>query len=310
MTATTPRVVICDLSDEPADSCGQSPRVPTLGCRDALRSAGAQVELMTLRSDQEIDDLIAALDGPARADGLDWPGQDADTRLIIAANSDSEVRGLVRRMVRRWAPPPSRRPSDLGDGRTVPDLPPIGILPLGPVRLAEELGLPRDPSDVAKVVLDGQVRRFDLFRSDGGPIALHGVLIGGVADSGQASTWKGQVELDDIALADSRDDIVACAIVNAGGYTRLDDAGLAGIELAPKADAASGAMTVAVAVAQTGRTRLGRPRVRVEVRRATGRAVSVTPQGDVPMVDDGVDDLLTRKRAWWVEPHAWAAFTI
>ena len=302
-------IVICNLTEEPEDTCGSRPRVPVLACRDALTSAGATVELVTARSDGEIDAMIATFDGPPRADGLDWPSVSADRRLIIAANTDGEVRGVVRRMVRRWAPPPSRRPAgDLAFNRTLPDLPAIGILPMGIVKLTDELNLPRDPSDVAKAVLDGHVRRFDLFRSDAGSITLHGALVGGVGPDGHAAPWQGHVELDDTALADAGDSILACAIANAAGYTRLDDAGLVGIELAPRADASSGSITVAVAVAQHTKPRFGRSRVRIEVRRASGRAVSVTPDGDVPMVEDGIDTTLNRKRAWWVEAGAWGVF--
>lgn len=309
MTSEPIKVVICDLRDEPENTCAQSsPRVPVLGCRDALASARASVELYTARSDQQIDELIARLDAPPRPDGLSWPMAEGGIRLIIAASSDSEVRGVVRRMVRRWAPPPSRRPADLPEGRTVGDLPPIAILPLGDVPLVRQLGLASDASDVAAAVLAGRVHRFDLLRSDAGPVTLHGTLIGGVGAGGQAAPWRGRVELDDIALADSSDAILACAVANAAGYTRLDDAGLPGIDLAPKASAASGSLTVAVAVAQRTRPRFGRARARVEVRRATGRAVSVTPEADVPMVDDGVQGTLARKRAWWVEPRAWGAF--
>jgi hypothetical protein len=303
-------IVICTLTEEPEDSCGARPRVPVLACRDVLTSAGATVELVTARSDAEIDAMIATFDGPARPDGLAWPVSDGDRRLIVAANSDSEVRGIVRRMVRRWAPPPSRRPAaDLAGNRTLPDLPPIGILPLSVVKLVDELDLPRDAADVAKAALSGQARRFDLFRSDAGPVTLHGALVGGVAAAGHVAPWRGHVELDDTTLADPADSILACAIANAPGYTHLDDAGLAGIELAPRADATSGSITVAVAVAQHTKPRFGRSRVRIEVRRASGRAVSVTPDGDVPMVEDGIDTALNRKRAWWVEPGAWGVFT-
>jgi hypothetical protein len=301
-------VVICNLTEEPEDSCGAKPRVPVLACRDALTGAGAAVELVSLRSDAEIDALLATFDGPARPDGLDWPTADRDRRLIIAANSDSEVRGVVRRMVRRWAPPPSRRPADLADDRTVPDLPPVGILTTGLVKLVDELDLPRDPSDVAKAVIAGESRRLDLFRSDAGPVTLHGALIGGVGADGHAAPWRGHVELDDTTLADPADSILACAVANGTGYTRLDDAGLVGIELAPRATLASGTITVAVAVAQHTKPRFGRSRVRVEVRRASGRAVSVTPDGEVPMIEDGIDTKLNRKRAWWVERGAWAVF--
>ncbi len=303
-----PHVVICNLSDEAPRSCGDRPRVPVLNCRDALTSGGATVELTTARSDADIDAIVAAFDGPARPDGLAWPASDPQRRLVIAANSDSEVRGVIRRMVRRWAPPPSRRPADLPPGRTLPDLPPVGILPMAVVKLVDELGLPRDPVDVADAVLAGRVRRFDLFRSDAGPVTLHGALMGGVSAEGLIAPWHGRVELDDTALADPADAILACAVANAAGYTRLDDAGLAGIELAPRADATSGSITVAVAVAQRAKPRFGRSRVRVEVRRASGRAVSVTPADSVPMVEDGIDATLTRKRAWWVEAGAWGIF--
>src|SRR5262249_27128812 len=74
---------------------------------------------------------------------------------------------------RGWAPPPGRRPAALPPGRTVPDLPSIGVLPLdqrGPTAgsvpdLVDRLGLPRDPAEIAKAVLDGTTRRVDLLRT-------------------------------------------------------------------------------------------------------------------------------------------------
>ena len=66
---------------------------------------------------------------------------------------------------------------------------------------------------------------------------------------------------------------------------------------------------MAVAVPIVTRSRWGRASVRIEVRRATGRAVSVTPATDLPILDDGLVSTLTRKRTWWVEPAAWAVFT-
>ena len=95
--------------------------------------------------------MLARLDGPARADGLTWPDPDSKTRLVVAAATDGQLRAVVRRLVRRYAPPPSRRPADLAGDRTVPDLPPIGVLPLDrPARSATSprgSGLPRDPAD-------------------------------------------------------------------------------------------------------------------------------------------------------------------
>jgi len=66
---------------------------------------------------------------------------------------------------------------------------------------------------------------------------------------------------------------------------------------------------VAVAIPIVKRRFLREASVRFEVRRARGRAVSVTPRdGEVHFVDDGVSGVLTRKRAWWVERGVWAAY--
>ncbi len=285
--------------------CAAGPRVPVLVCRDTLSAAGYEVELITATSDKEIDAVIARLDGAARTDGLIWPGTDGPA-LIVAAESDSQVRAVVRRMVRRWAPAPSKRPGDLVDGRTLPDLPPIALLPMHhETDLADRLGLARDPADVAKAVIAGKIQRVDLFRNDGGSITLHGALLGGVDASGQAAPWAGVVVVDDITLSDGREPLLACAVANANGYASIDE-----IALAPAATATNGSLTVAVAVPVTTRSRLGRLRVRVEVRRATGRAASISPRAEVPFIDDGVAGVLTRKRSWWIERGAWAVYTV
>jgi hypothetical protein len=314
--------------------------VPVLVCRDALAAGGVTVDPVTATSDDEIDAVLTRLDGPTRPDGLTWPagaghpstghdsgGHDPAGRsqgpadagrvpaLIVAVDSDAQLRAVLRRMVRRWSPPPSRRPADLVPGRTVPDLPPVGVLPLnvrGPGAgavpdMVDRLRLPRDPADVAKAVLSGDVRRVDLLRTDGGSVTVHGALLGGVDASGHAAAWRGRIELDDTILADGKEPVLACAVANANGYARLDD-----LPLAPAADPCSGTVTVAVAVPIRSGSRFsfrpGTANIRIEVRRATGRAVSVTPTADLPYVDDGIEATLTRKRAWWVEPGAWAVY--
>ena len=107
-----------------------SPRVPVLACADALRDAGALVETVVATSDAEIDEVIQRFDAAPRADGLTWPDADSKLRLVVASAADGQLRAVVRRMVRRYAPPPSRRPADLAEDRTVPDLPPLAVLPL------------------------------------------------------------------------------------------------------------------------------------------------------------------------------------
>src|SRR5258705_6113429 len=130
-------VMILTLSDPAGcgDACGdeQKPRVPVLACADALREAGAEVQLVTACSDAEIDVAVKAVEA-------------GTTRLIVAASMDAGRRGVVRRLVRRYAPPPSKRPAHLPPDRTVFDLPPLAVLPLTPAApdLAGLLGLPQD----------------------------------------------------------------------------------------------------------------------------------------------------------------------
>jgi len=290
----------------------ETPRVPVLACADALTARGARVETVTARSDAEIDEVLARLDGPPRPDGLTWPDPDSKTRLVVATASDAQLRAVLRRLVRRYAPPPSRRPDDLAANRTVPDLPPVAVLPLDPARstghrdLAAQLGLPRDPAAVADAVLDGTPRRLDLLRNDGGSVTLDGALLGAADDAGRPLHWRGRVEVDDTVLSHGDEPLLACAVGNAGGYATLD-----GVALLGRPDPTDGVVEVAVAVPVVARSTFGRKRVRLEVRRARGRAVSVLPRDEkVPFLDDGVEGELSRKRSWWTEPGAWAVWAV
>ncbi|HEY3008672.1 MAG TPA: hypothetical protein VGJ63_11515 [Micromonosporaceae bacterium] len=301
-------VVVLTLSD--GETAPAGPRIPVLACAEALTAAGARVETVTAGSDESIDDIIARLDGPPRADGLPWPDADGKTRLVVATAVDGQLRAVVRRLVRRYAPPPSRRPGELPPHRTMPDLPPVGVLPLDPAGgaaagdLAAQLALPRGPAAVAASVLGGRVRRLDLLRNDGGSVTLDGVLLGGEDDAGRPAAWRGRVEVDDAVLSDGEDPLLACVVANARGYASLDE-----LPLTPAADPTDGVVEVAVAVPVVTRSLLRTPRVRVEVRRARGRAAAVTPrEAEVPYVDDGVSGSLGRKRSWWTEPGAWAVY--
>ena len=285
-----------------------SPRVPVRECADLLTAAGARVEMITAGSDREIDDVLARFDGPPRPDGLAWPDPEGKTRLVVATAADGQLRAVVRRLVRRYAPPPSKRPDDLAMNRTVPDLPPLALLPLDPASttdLAAQLGLPRTPAAVAAAVLDGPVRRLDLLRNDGGSVTVDGALVGGADDNGRAVPWRGRIEVDDAVLSDGSDPILACAIGNGGGYAEFD-----GLRLLADGDPTDGRVEVAVAVPMVVKQRFRGTRVRVEVRRARGRAVSVLPRdGELQFLDDGVAGSMNRKRSWWTEPGAWAVYS-
>jgi hypothetical protein len=284
-----------------------SPRVPVLACADALREAGARVEMVVAASDAEIDAVIARFDAGPRTDGLDWPDPDSKLRLVVATATDGQLRAVVRRLVRRYAPPPSRRPADLADDRTLPDLPAVAILPLdasSTTDLAAQLGLPRTPAAVAAAVLGASVRRLDLLRNDAGSVTVDGALVGGSDDNGNAVPWRGRVEVDDAVLSDGSDPILACAIGNGAGYAEFD-----GLRLLAEGNPTDGRVEVAVAVPVIVKRRFRPTRVRVEVRRARGRAVSVLPRdGELQFLDDGVAGTMSRKRSWWTEPGAWAVY--
>jgi hypothetical protein len=306
-----PHVVILTLRDPArhgcaggdACACGESgpARVPVLTCSDALKAGGAAVELVTADSDADIDVVVKRVVA-------------GEARLVVAAATDAEVRAVVRRAVRALAPPPSRRPDDLPANRTVPDLPPLSVLPLSPAvpPLCTALGLPTAPSDVAMATLGGRVRRWDLLRTEGS-VTLHGVLLGGFGKSSPnvrsepagtaAVPLRARIEVDDTVLSDGSETLLAVAISNAG------DSEVDGLPLVPATAADDGLVEVAVAVPILRRRLLRTADVRVEVRRAQGRAMSVLPHVDsIRSVDDGVVGPITRKRSWWTEPGAWATY--
>jgi len=275
-------VVVLTLASA-GETCGL--RAPVRGCLDAFAAAGAKAEAVTAGSDPEIDEALAR-----------------DARLVVATAVDGQLRAVVRRMVRRAAPAPSQRPADLPEDRTIPDLPPLAVLPMGPGGVAERLGLPTDPAEVAAAALGDRVRRLDLLRHDGGSVTLDGTLLGSSGPGGQALPWRARVEVDDAVLSTGQESLLAAVVANAGGYAEPD-----GLPLVTAPDPADGLLEVAVALPVRVRWRR---RVRVEVRRARGRAVTVAPVGDgVGFLDDGVAGTLTRPRSWWVEPSAWAVYT-
>ena len=259
--------------------CGA--RTPILACEEALRTAGASVSIVTAASDADIDQVIASL---------------GESRLIVATAADGQLRAVVRRFVRAQAPAPSKRPSSLRADRTVPDLPPLGVLPLDPSSSVT-------PASVASLVLGGATRRLDLLRTDAGSVTLEGALLGGVDDHGNAAGFRARVEVDDAVLTDGMEAILVAAIGNSDRYAVFD-----GLPLLTRVDDADGVIDVAVAIPHTKRRLLGGVKAEIEVRRARGRAVAITPREEIPYVDDGIEAKLTHKRSWWMEAGAWAVY--
>jgi hypothetical protein len=297
-----PQVVILTLRDPARHGCGGDGcacgaagpvRVPVLACADALKAGGAKVDLVTAGSDDDIDAAVK-------------PVEAGEVRLILAAATDAEVRAVVRRMVRHLVPPPSKRPVELPPNRTVFDLPPLSVLPLVPAvpPLSSALGLPITPADVAAATLGGRERRLDLLRNDAGSVTLHGCLFGGL-DDGQPAVLRARIETDDTVLTDGDETVLACAVRNVGA-SDVD-----GLPLVVEAAPDDGLVDVAVAVPVLRRRLVRSADVRIEVRRARGRGMSVTPRdGDIRCVDDGVVGPLTRKRSWWTEPGAWGIYVM
>lgn len=267
-------VVVLTLVEANCSDTG--PRTQTLHLIDELKRLGADVRTMEASTRAEIDPVM----------------DDPEARIVLAADTDEQVNAVVARMVRRLAPAPSDRGGDLPSGRTIPDLPPLALLPLGTVPgLVERFGLPVRPGEVARAAVEGTVFRTDVLRHDGGGVCLDGVRLGG-----GDRPWRGVVNLDDAVLADGSEQILACVVANADGYAGADDM----VFVEP--DPADGRVDVAVAVpVMVGRLRR---RVRIEVRRARGRAVAVHPNDSVTFISDGLVDELGRKRTWWVEPGA------
>jgi hypothetical protein len=259
--------------------CGA--RTPILACQEALRTAGASVSIVTATSDADIDQAIAGL---------------GDARLIVATAADGQLRAVVRRLVRAHAPAPSKRPPTLRDDRTIPDLPPVGVLPLDPSSSVS-------PLEVSAAVLGGATRRLDLLRTDAGSVTLEGALLGGVDDQGNATGFRARVEVDDAVLTDGMEPILVAVVGNSDRYATFD-----GLPLLTRADDADGVIDVAVALPHSKRRLLGGVRAEIEVRRARGRAVAITPREEIPYVDDGIEAKLTHKRSWWMEAGAWAVY--
>jgi hypothetical protein len=271
---------------------GSATRVPVLRCADALR-AGAAVEVVDVDSDGAVD---AAVDR-AYASGA---------RLVVAGG-DGPLRAVLRRMVRRSLPRGGERPEGLPLHRTVPDLPPVGLLPVDPPAAGDlvlRLGLPTTPAGVAGAVLGGAARRLDLLRNDAGSVTLKAALLGGVDADGRGVPWAARIDVDDTVLSDGTEPLLACGIANTGALDAVP-----GLTLVVEAGAADGLVGVGVAVPVAGRR--GRPEI--QVRRARGRAVAVTPTVDeqeVPFADDGIAGTFARKRTWWMEHGAWAAYCV
>ncbi|QYC44112.1 Putative lipid kinase BmrU [Nonomuraea coxensis DSM 45129] len=285
-------------------------------------------------------------------------GDDEATRRavlgVLGGGADVVFRPLERPddLDRALAEHPDREPVVLGgDGtlhRVVAALlargelerRPVGLIPMGTGNdLARTLGIPLDPAEAARVVLDGTPRPLDLLIETGpegdhgddgsGGIVLNAVHVGVGAEASRQATplkpflrraayaagallagvrskgWRLRVHVDGRQVADGRRRVLMVGVgngVSIGG----------GTPLAPGARPDDGLADVVVsyAVSPWGRLaygvllRLGRHPERDDVATFRGRAIVVEGE-PVPANADGELCPPAPRRSWTVRPAAW-----
>ncbi|MFG1614763.1 diacylglycerol/lipid kinase family protein [Nonomuraea wenchangensis] len=276
-------------------------------------------------------------------------GDDEATRRavldVLGGGADVVFRALERPddLNRALAEHPDREPVVLGgDGtlhRVVAALlargelesRPVGLIPMGTGNdLARTLGIPLEPADAARVVLDGAPRPLDLLVEDapGKGIVLNAVHVGVGAEASRRATplkpvlrraayaagallagvrskgWRLRVRVDGELVADGR----RVLMVGVGNGASIGG----GTPLTPDARPDDGLADVVVsyAVSPWGRLaygvllRLGRHPERDDVATFRGRAVVVEGE-PVPANADGELCPPAPHRSWTLRPAAW-----
>ncbi|MEV0624947.1 diacylglycerol/lipid kinase family protein [Nonomuraea wenchangensis] len=277
-------------------------------------------------------------------------GDDEATRRavldVLGGGADAVFRALERPddLDRALAEHPDREPVVLGgDGtlhRVVAALlargelesRPVGLIPMGTGNdLARTLGIPLDPADAARVVLDGAPRPLDLLVEDapGKGIVLNAVHVGVGAEASRRATplkpvlrraayaagallagvrskgWRLRVRVDGEPVADGRRRVLMVGVGNGASIG-------GGTPLTPDARPDDGLADVVVsyAVSPWGRLaygvllRLGRHPERDDVATFRGRAVVVEGE-PVPANADGELCPPAPHRSWTLRPAAW-----
>jgi len=278
----------------------------TAGSAEETRVSAA-VDRLRQSSDVRVDscsqpeDLDRILDG--RGD-----------RTLVLAGGDGSVHTAVAAL---------RRRGELGAG-------PLGLLPLGTGNdLARTLGIPLDPADAARTLLESRPRPLDLLFDDSGGIVVNVVhlgvgaeaaeraaalkggigkaayAVGGVLAGATATGWDLQVSVDGSRL---ELDGPALMVAVANGRTIGG-----GAELAPTAEPDDGWLDVVVATSTGPLARLGFGVAmregdhvdRDDVVVVRGREVTVSGE-PFPLNADGELQEAVRSRRWTVEPGAWS----
>jgi diacylglycerol kinase family enzyme len=261
----------------------------------------AEAAPVRLRPTASPDDVDAVLDG-------------VDDRTVVVAGGDGSLHLVVARLRAR--------------GQAAA---PVGLVPLGTGNdFARGAGVPLDPADAARRIVDGRPRPIDVLVDDDGGIVVNAVHagvgaaaadraegmkdrlgplaypVGAVLAAVRADGWRLDVTVDGTPLPLPGDRVLMVGVGNGpsiGG----------GTPLCPGAEPDDGALDVVVACATGpaaraafGRAlRSGRHVERDDVVAVRGRQVRIT--GDAVGYDaDGELDENVTDRTYRVEPAAWS----
>jgi YegS/Rv2252/BmrU family lipid kinase len=265
----------------------------------AVLRAGADTRVVSTRTPQDLDDLVAEAAG----------------RRPVVIGGDGSVHAIVGTLYRT---------------RTLETAPALGLIPLGTGNdLARTAGIPLDPVAAARVVLDGTDKSMELLVDDAGGVVVNAVHLGIGAEAGRvASRWKSRLGKAAYAMGS----VIAGSSspgwrvrVEANGEVLVDvdqrvlmvGLGLGssiggGSPLAPSANPADGLVDVVISAAVGPLARLtyaihlrrGDHVHRPDVRLVRARQVVVSGQPFMYNADGEIAGPV-RRRSWTVRPDAW-----
>ena len=279
-----------------------------------------QTALRVLRSHTSVE--VQATSNPGE---LDSALHRAGSRRIVVAGGDGSMHAVVAALYRR---------NDLKNAV-------LGILPLGTGNdFARGTGLPLDPEDAARVVIDGVAKPMDLVVDEVGEIVVNNVHAGaGAQASRRGARWKDRlhsvgvgkvnlgklgypigaamtawnppiirvrIEVDGEVVVDLDEPILMAAVGNGSSVG-------GGAELTPEADARDGRFDVMVSrstgpgarLMYVARLGFGTHHKRDDVSYLRGKQVSVSG-GPFWCSADGEIYGPERQRTWRLEPAAYS----
>jgi len=273
----------------------------------AVLRAGTDVEVAATSSSDDLDDVVRGLDGRRPV----VVGGDGSLHAVAAALDRAGLLGAQ----------------------------PVGLIACGTGNdLARTLGLPLDPAEGARVVLDGTPRPLDVLREAGGLLVVNAVHAGVGASAGRRAEalkdlmgavaypvgaalagtaergWELRVQVDGRPVAP------ASGEWSADGGTPLLMVGVCngptvggGTALVPEADPGDGQLDVLVSaatgpgerVAFAAALRAGRHGERDDVVLTRGREVSISGE-PVDIDADGEVHEDRQEQTWRIDPAAWS----